>query len=621
MINKNSNSLQDAEENVENQKKNKTDLSIVKDKQLKNQQSLNKQLSKRRTHLEKPKKSNTPNKITMIKNSMSKANKGIMYNDTVSDIDNISCELINDSFIDLNINNELESIRDISRNKTITPKSSPISVILTPQRTTKTPRKSPLHLTSPKTHCEVPLRISKTPRKLILSKAETKFNNSEISLQNRKSMNNSMLRNASLNNIEVKQNKLKTNYTSTENLSRLSKSPKIILRSSNTKSKCKSSDKKLSNKKGKRFTPTKVKKSPNKDISEKVFNRSKKSNKDQKSLSSEASDLDLTLTNVNNLSVLNREIISKKPMVILEKIPLLDNLGLFVKSQNNQYPMNSTFDVKHVQKQLFTDPSSLKNSPSINILSSNSEVLSNTYSLNLTPSPQIKLKLHLNDDILRVSPKATSSPVIDNKMSESIICLDSTNKINKSYNNSKNNTITINNKETNIADETYELLEPKTPNLQQQCRKRKAVEIDINDKRDIKRACKVRFAASESHINKSQTTVLKMNNTELSNSISTPKTKHNNITIRKTPIVRHISHKRSSSVSNDVANKSKSNSEFKRRSSSMSNINRTLHNNSKKMDKTLSSTINKTKHIGNEEKKGKTSKKQLNFELKNKNNI
>ncbi|XP_063977645.1 serine/arginine repetitive matrix protein 2-like isoform X2 [Diachasmimorpha longicaudata] len=47
-----------------------------------------------------------------------------------------------------------------------TPESSPITVTLTPHRTTKTPRKSPVNLGSPKTHSLSPRRHSKTPRKL-----------------------------------------------------------------------------------------------------------------------------------------------------------------------------------------------------------------------------------------------------------------------------------------------------------------------------------------------------------------------------------------------------------------------------------------------------------------------
>nr|XP_050848657.1 rhoGEF domain-containing protein gxcI-like isoform X2 [Vespula vulgaris] len=452
-INKNSNSLQDTKQNIENQKKSKANVSVIKDKRVKHKKSLNIQFSKKNMQSERPKKNNTSNKFTMIKNPIPKANK-VIYDDIVSDGDNTSCELINDSFINLNINNEQKSKYDISLNETITPKSSPISITLTPQRTTKTPRKSPLPLTSPKTHSEIPLRISKTPRKLMLSvNSATKLNNCEISLRNRKSINNSLLNNVSMNNVKIRLNKLKTSYISTENLTRLSKSSNMMLKSPDTKSK---SLKMKSNEKGEKFIVTTVKESPNENISTKSSTRSKK---------------------------------------------------------------------------------------------------------------------------------------------------DSTNKLNKSSNNSKNNTININDKEIK-ADETYELLEPKTPHLQRQCRKRRAVELDTNDKRDVKRACKVRFAASESRINKSQTTLLESKSTKLNTSISLCKTKHvSNITVRKTPVIRHISHMRSSSVSNALANKTISDSEFKRRSSSMSNINRTLYNNSRKMDKTLSSTLNKTKHIGSQEKK------------------
>lgn len=48
----------------------------------------------------------------------------------------------------------------------VTPESSPLIVHLTPHRTTKTPRKSPIDLGSPKTHSTSPQRHSKTPRKL-----------------------------------------------------------------------------------------------------------------------------------------------------------------------------------------------------------------------------------------------------------------------------------------------------------------------------------------------------------------------------------------------------------------------------------------------------------------------
>lgn len=47
-----------------------------------------------------------------------------------------------------------------------TPESSPITVNLTPHRSNKTPRKSPVNLGSPKSHADTSLRLSRTPRKL-----------------------------------------------------------------------------------------------------------------------------------------------------------------------------------------------------------------------------------------------------------------------------------------------------------------------------------------------------------------------------------------------------------------------------------------------------------------------
>ncbi|KAK0164797.1 hypothetical protein PV328_003372 [Microctonus aethiopoides] len=51
-------------------------------------------------------------------------------------------------------------------NAIVTPECSPLTVTLTPHRTTKTPRKSPINIGSPKTHSLSPQRLSKTPRKL-----------------------------------------------------------------------------------------------------------------------------------------------------------------------------------------------------------------------------------------------------------------------------------------------------------------------------------------------------------------------------------------------------------------------------------------------------------------------
>ncbi|XP_043271468.1 muscle M-line assembly protein unc-89-like isoform X2 [Venturia canescens] len=53
-----------------------------------------------------------------------------------------------------------------TRLEDFTPESSPIAINLSPHRTTKTPRKSPMNFGSPKSHAEQPLRLTRTPRKL-----------------------------------------------------------------------------------------------------------------------------------------------------------------------------------------------------------------------------------------------------------------------------------------------------------------------------------------------------------------------------------------------------------------------------------------------------------------------
>ncbi|XP_043490448.1 inactive protein tyrosine kinase pTKL-like isoform X2 [Polistes fuscatus] len=587
--NKNSNSLQDFEKDIENKKKSKINVSPKNSEQSRTINSLNKPFSEKNTSSEKSKKSYTSNRFRMIKNLKPKANKSIGHNDSVSDIENITCELFNDSSFNLSMNNEQKSMQDLSLNKIVTPKSSPISITLTPQRTTKTPKKSPLHLNSPKTHSRVSLRTPKTPRKLMLSvHSPTIFNNSEKSLKSRKSMNESTLTYDSMSNIKVKLNKLKINQkgirSSSENILRLSKSPKIVLRSPK-KSKSKSSKMGLSSEKNTSFTVLKTEKSPKKGISTKISNRSKKNYVVNKSMSRKADNLDITLTNSNNLSALYKEIISKKPVIILERIPLLENFIRSSKFINNQHPMNSTFNVKQIEKQLFNISNSLKTSFSLS--PTKKKELNNINTLNLTSSPQIKRKSHLtvSDNILlHLSPEASSSPLIEKRIHRRSIGLNLTKKTNEFYNSSQNNTINVNEKEKNIANETYELREPKTPYLQAKCRKRKAEERNSDNERDTKRTCKVHFAASESRI-----TTLNNKNAELNPSISLFKPESvNNRDIRKIPIVKSMSR----SVSNSSTNKNTQNSEIKK----------SLFNNTRKIEKTPSSTLNKTKLIGSEEK-------------------
>ncbi|KAI4494318.1 hypothetical protein M0802_009001 [Mischocyttarus mexicanus] len=543
--NKNSNSPKDFEKDIKNKKRSKINRSFKEDKQPSTRDSLNDQFSQENTSSEKSQKNYTSNRFKMIKNVGPKANKSFIRISSINDIENITCELINDSSSTLDMNNEQISVDDLSQKKIVTPISSPISISLTPRRTTKTPKKSPLHLNSPKTHSRVSLTTPKTPRKLMLSvNSPTIFNTSEISPQatNKHALSPKIIHSAS------------------KKISRLSKCPNIVLRSPK-KSKRRSPKRGLSNKKNTSFTVLKMEKSPIRGILRKISNHSKENYAVNKSLSMEGDDLDETLTNSNNLSALYKEIISKQPMIILERIPLLEN---YIQS-SNQHPLNSTFDILHfhwAQKK--------------------NKGLNNTNVLNLTSTPEIKrkLRLRISDNILfQLSPKASSSPTIN-----------LANKTNQLYNRSQNNSINVTEDEADIADETYELLEPKTSRLQDQCKKRKAGERNFDNKRETKKICKVHFAASETFINKSQTTVLNNKNAEHDSPISSFKPDYvNNIKMRKIPIINRMS----SSMSNSLTNKSTSNS----------SIRRSLFNSNRKMDKASTSTLNKTKHIESKEEK------------------
>ncbi|XP_044011617.1 putative uncharacterized protein DDB_G0277255 [Aphidius gifuensis] len=97
----------------------------------------------------------------------------------------------------------------------ITPESSPITVTLSPHRSTKTPRKSPINIGSPKTHSLLPERLSKTPRKLPVTLSSPVASDESL-----------------LNKSNDKLLSLNTTTKLRKKLSPKSKTPKIVLRKS-----------------------------------------------------------------------------------------------------------------------------------------------------------------------------------------------------------------------------------------------------------------------------------------------------------------------------------------------------------------------------------------------------
>lgn len=588
-------SLQHKGANAKNQKADESNVSLLNDSQLKNEKNWHIRLSKKKTSSIRPKTYNISTRNSLTRSHNRKVSKD-MHDNSILDISNMSHELLQEmpvkfkstpgsyskktqykkspEQLSVSFNRKSRKSNSYSRSpkQLVTPKSSPISVTLTPLRTTKTPKRSPLNLRSPKSHPGVSLRLSQTPRKLML------FNNStstlgspntslELKKNTRSRIQNSSLSNTTMSNAKAKSKKLKSIRTSIEQLKftpqRLSRTPKMILRSPKLRSNSPKLKMKLDTKKVEDFSTSKSRLS-NKNDSTKVITLSNKKDTDHKLSSSEESDLDLTLT--NNLSAQYKNIMSRKPIVILERNSLLDNLGESFKIQGNQSNI-------------------LKKSISANLLNERNKELNKT-NIVASSTPNTQLKKRLSDIISLHSPKAKSSPVINKRLynkspSTSMSNLDKTKSIlvesnveNTTYNkdttnDDQNKTMIIENDKT---DETYEVFEPKTPHLQLRCRKRVLTEVET-DKEDVK---KVRFDTTENHIKKVQT--------------------NSNTSIRKTPLAKYIPRKRSSTVSTAFTNKNVLQLELRKRSNSMPSANSTPYKNIKTKEKTPPSTLDKTKH-------------------------
>ncbi|KAK2579651.1 hypothetical protein KPH14_011576 [Odynerus spinipes] len=364
---------------------------------------------------------------------------------------------------------------------------------------------------------------------------------------------------------------------------------------------------KLVDKKDKSFSVSTPKRL-NRNVSRRISTVSNKNIIGHKPLSNEETDIELTLINVSNLSVRYKEILLKKPIVILERIPLLDSLSNLLKTQDHQHSTSATSDVvRQVKKQLFKDLSSVKHlalyinkkylkKTKRNILSTDfnnkkNQKLNSTNFI-VSSTPETNLKSRLNDtSSLNLSPKTAISPIIDNTIYKNspFTPISSANKKIENItvkDHVKNSSYVIEDEKILTADETYELLEPKTPHLQQRYRKHIMVD-DADNKKEIKKVAKVRFTTPEYHVKRLQTS--------------------SHMELRKTPLAKFISPKRSSSASNTSAKKNISNFEFKGRCNSMSNINITRKN-SKKRERTSSSLLEKTKvNIENQGKNGEKS--------------
>lgn len=209
----------------------------------------------------------------------------------------------------------------------VTPKSTPPKLSLTPHRSKKTPKKSPISLGSPKTHSITVSRL-KSPRKLSLlatseenlNKSDNKSHNKRLGKTKKNDLNNSSMSDKLLTSPVTKSKHKKSDNLKTF-VRKFSKSPKIMLKSPKSQ---KSKLRKL-----KLLSPT-----------QKV--NKKDSLKTSPNITSDTSDLNTTKSKVDtkrsplskekNLSGIKRQLIkaltvSQKEDVLTDPIVLLEKLS------------------------------------------------------------------------------------------------------------------------------------------------------------------------------------------------------------------------------------------------------------------------------------------------------
>lgn len=210
----------------------------------------------------------------------------------------------------------------------VTPKSTPPKLSLTPHRSKKTPKKSPISLGSPKTHSITVSRLLKSPRKLSLlatseenlNKSDNKSHNKRLEKTKKNDLNNSSMSNKLLTSPVTKSKHKKSDNLKTF-VRKFSKSPKIMLKSPKSQ---KSKVRRL-----KLLSP-----------SQKV--NKKDSLKTSPNITSDTSDLNTTKSKVDtkrsplskekNLSGIKRQLIkaltvSQKEDVLTDPIVLLERLS------------------------------------------------------------------------------------------------------------------------------------------------------------------------------------------------------------------------------------------------------------------------------------------------------
>ncbi|XP_014477752.1 PREDICTED: probable serine/threonine-protein kinase nek3 [Dinoponera quadriceps] len=427
----------------------------------------------------------------------------------------------------------------------VTPKSTPIKLSLTPHRSTKTPKKSPISSSSPKTCSASVSRLLKIPRKLSLTPGENLSDNNDFgdNKLRKAGKDTSVANKSSPTSSAVKSKHRVSSVKLKEIVHRFSKSPKIVLRRLSKKSPKLNlfASRKHSLKK---FT---LAGTPAPDAS--LGHRSTKSSSAKKnpSLKSLLANKCLKSRLVKLLTASQMRDILAEPIVLVKKLEnKLDILTAIVDNNRLNNSINIENSVKISQATAENTPASstfsLKGSPrrssATNRSSSNKLSLATEHSpptqrqnksstplMSSTPREEQTTRINLTSNASILSNDAypntrsrytdqfgvhttASSPSIMDKSSAAIEDVSKPSLLdisdtNDPSNSAKRQDTTYNVKEAKIElkkvqnnkrDITYELKDPQTPGLRQMIKKRTMTDANLSIKGDTKKFCRVRFA-------------------------------------------------------------------------------------------------------------------------------
>lgn len=435
----------------------------------------------------------------------------------------------------------------------VTPKSTPPKLSLTPHRSKKTPKKSPISLGSPKTHSITVPKLFKSPRKLsLLTTSEENLNKSDNKSDNEKSektikdkLNNSISHKSSLtSSITKKKHKKSDNLKAI--IRKFSKSPKIVLKSPKSK-KSKSRKLKLLSP-SQKFKKNSLKTSPTNITSDTTpdLDATKSKNSTKRSLPKEKSLSGIKHRLIKALTVSQKKDVLAEPIVLLERlspekiqnmltpankirsdtsitirspfINLENNFDVFTTSAGSDMSVNRNSNNKLKignvekltnrvspriktliqEKDRLSIPlkSSTPQEENISLIDMN--LISNTSIIhgdNISTSARSRHKNQSNiSNVIHksIAIENISKSLFDNDISDtSQFHISNVTKRDATYD--KNSLITPQKEQENKKRNTYELEQPQTISLRQMIKKRTSTDANLSSRENFKRT-KVHFA-------------------------------------------------------------------------------------------------------------------------------